>query len=83
MPKVSRISSKYHFTKEEAKLHLSEEGVDHILRMSAIDLVKTMPIEDLKKVFHVQQKDPVPFSKHITNETVYEHEIVVSIAIKD
>lgn len=78
MPKVSRNASRYKFTKQEAKVFLNEQGVDHIIKLSAVDLIKSMPIEDIKKIFHVQQKEPV----HVEGD-VYEYEIVVSIPIKD
>ncbi|MNK86389.1 hypothetical protein D3C87_1063000 [compost metagenome] len=78
MKKVSQVTSKYHFTKLDANRNFNQLGMDHILRMSAIDVVRTMPLEDLKKLFSIEKKEPIK-----AFDAVYEYEIVVSIEIPD
>lgn len=78
MKKVSQVKSKYHFTKLEANRNLNQQGMDHILRMSATDIIRTMPIEDLRKLFSIEKKEN---GKYVGN--TYEYEIVVAIEIPE
>lgn len=78
MAGILKNTSKYRFTEQEAKVLLSEKSIERIIRLSAVDLVKYMDIEDLKKIFHFEQKDPVS-----VGSGKKDYEIVVSIEIKD
>lgn len=79
MKKVSKVSSKYTLTKAEAEKMLNQPAIDHIIRLSAADIIRTMPIEDLKKIFTVELKEPIQV---IEGESVLQYEVVVSIEIE-